>query len=389
MSDRETANRPNSKRTQQKRRLQDFLIRHETLAKRCEICHQSDAFNAETGECARCARLFIPHSFDAHLAERPFEATMTSPPSNAEMNIVPTEEKQTANSKRLLVLCLAVAVVSVAYRILVFGRLEQTSALFIGLPTLLAIIVLYAFPYARSVMGMIMKGLTIAMLLSGILLGEGFVCIIMTAPIVYLVGFLMGTITNYFSKPEKTKFKRNINGFIALPFIIFSLEGMTETLSFPRHEIVTVRRIVTADANSIGRALAQTPRFRSSLPFYLRLGFPRPAATSGSGLRIGDRRVIRFAGGEGHPGDLTLEVTAASERSVTFRVVSDTSKIAHWLDWTESEVSWTAIDSHRCAVAWTLRYTRRLDPAWYFGPMERYAVSLAGEHLIENLTNAE
>jgi hypothetical protein len=119
------------------------------------------------------------------------------------------------------------------------------------------------------------------------------------------------------------------------------------------------------------------------------LGFPRPAATSGSGLRIGDRRVIRFAGGEGHPGDLTLEVTAASERSVTFRVVSDTSKIAHWLDWTESEVSWTAIDSHRCAVAWTLRYTRRLDPAWYFGPMERYAVSLAGEHLIENLTNAE
>ena len=27
-------------------------------------------------------------------------------------------------------------------------------------------------------------------------------------------------------------------------------------------------------------------------------------------------------------------------------------------------------------VTWSIRYRRDLDPAWYFGPMERFAVGL-------------
>jgi hypothetical protein len=36
-------------------------------------------------------------------------------------------------------------------------------------------------------------------------------------------------------------------------------------------------------------------------------------------------------------------------------------------------------------VRWTIRYRRDLDPAWYFGPWERYAVRLAGNYLIDNV----
>jgi hypothetical protein len=36
-------------------------------------------------------------------------------------------------------------------------------------------------------------------------------------------------------------------------------------------------------------------------------------------------------------------------------------------------------------VTWTLRYRRGLDPAWYFGPWERYAVRLAAAYLIESV----
>jgi hypothetical protein len=36
-------------------------------------------------------------------------------------------------------------------------------------------------------------------------------------------------------------------------------------------------------------------------------------------------------------------------------------------------------------VTWTLSYRRRLDPAFYFAPLERYGVRLAADYLIATL----
>jgi hypothetical protein len=64
------------------------------------------------------------------------------------------------------------------YRLIVLGRLEQTAVLFVGIPTVLAIL-LAVVPKAKTVKGGITKGLTLFLLLSGPLLGEGFICILM------------------------------------------------------------------------------------------------------------------------------------------------------------------------------------------------------------------
>lgn len=37
-----------------------FLVRQEKMAVRCEICHQVDLFNPETGHCVRCAPVMPP-----------------------------------------------------------------------------------------------------------------------------------------------------------------------------------------------------------------------------------------------------------------------------------------------------------------------------------------
>jgi hypothetical protein len=74
---------------------------------------------------------------------------------------------------------------------------------------------------------------------------------------------------------------------------------------------------------------------------------------------------------------------------VTFTTESDTSHIVHWLSWRESHVAWRPAGAGRTEVTWTLLYDRELDPAWYFGPFERYAVRLATGYLLDTLATPQ
>ncbi|MGA2887927.1 MAG: hypothetical protein ABSE51_07735 [Terracidiphilus sp.] len=68
---------------------------------------------------------------------------------------------------------------------------------------------------------------------------------------------------------------------------------------------------------------------------------------------------------------------------VRFETVSDTSKLTQWIAWTSSEVQWKQIDAAHSLVNWRVHFERQLDPAWYFGPLERVAVHEAAKYLIE------
>jgi len=281
----------------------------------------------------------------------------------------------------LAAIILALAVAGVLYRIFVAKGLEQTAALFIGLPAVLAII-LALTPQAKSATGVIMKTMTIALLMSGPILGEGFICIIMAAPLFYLVGAIVGLLIDRARAKEKSV---ALHAVLLLPLLLSSLEGTTPTLSFPRHEQVTVRKVVDGSPADVERALAQSPVFDEELPPFLRLKFPLPVSASGEGLVLDAERRIHFAGGEGKPGDLTLRITEREPSAVTFAAQSDTSHIAHWLTWRSSHVAWRAVAVGRTEVEWTITYDRELDPAWYFAPWERYATRRAADYLIDTL----
>jgi hypothetical protein len=277
----------------------------------------------------------------------------------------------------VVILILAVTAASIAYRLLVIGRLEQTSLLFIGIPGLLAI-VLATTPKAKTAKGAILRGTTLALLLSGPVLGEGFICIMMAAPLFLLIALVVGLLAD-----RRDSRKPTTLFCLAVVLVPMSIEGTSGRLSFDRSETVRVSRVVRGAPSQVAEALAQVLRTDAPLPAYLRAGFPRPTAAAGSGLAIGAGRSIHFAGGEGHPGDLTLRVEESRDGHVRFTVVSDTSKIAHWLEWKSSDVDWSAVDADHTRVTWTIRFDRRLDPAWYFRPWERYAVHLAADYLIQ------
>jgi hypothetical protein len=276
-------------------------------------------------------------------------------------------------------------VVSIAYRVLVVHHLEHTSLVFIGLPALAAITLLHTRP--RTAIGTVNKVIAILLCLSGILFGEGLICIIMAAPIFFLVGTVIGWVINKLTARQSPDDPRSGNwrGVVSLVVVPLSLEGVVPSFAFNREEQVTVSRTVEATPDDVRLTIASLPRFDRELPRFFRLGFPTPMHVSGDGLRVGDERRVMFAHGQHHNGALVMRVAATGSSSALFTVVSDSSYITHWLSWEEADVRWEQVDAGHTRVTWTLRYRRRLDPAWYFAPLERYGVGLAAGYLIETL----
>lgn len=280
----------------------------------------------------------------------------------------------------------AMLAASVAFRLMARVGLEHTSLVFIGIPVLIAVTVIL-MPRSKSVTGVILKAITLALAMSGILLGEGFVCILFAAPLFYLTGIVIGIAADW-TNSSKREGDHRINGTVMVVLLVLgpaSLEGVIPGFEFGRDATVTRTRVVSGSARDVEAALARVPRFERELPAFFKLGFPTPGVTGGEGLTTGAERRVEFVHAGHHPGSLVLRVASRTARGVTFRPAHDDSYITHWLSWRDIDVEWREIGPGQTEVSWTLRYRRRLDPAWYFAPLERYATGLAAGYLIDTL----
>lgn len=283
----------------------------------------------------------------------------------------------------------AVAIASVVFRLLLNNRLEQTSALFIGIPALLAIVVVFGVS-PSSATGVACKAVTVGLLVSLLFLGEGFVCIAMSAPLFYAVAVAVGTSIEHLHRRNEGSGPLLLSCACLLALVPMSLEGVTGLTTLSRDESVTASSIVRAPAADVERALFTAPRFNRPRPLYLRAGLPSPLSMRIERRSAEELWIVQVRGGETkvdgmepRTGDLVLALEEARPGLVRWRAVSDSSHTTHFLDWRESIVEWEPVDAQTTRVRWTLRYRRGLDPAWYFGPWERYAVGLAAGYLID------
>jgi hypothetical protein len=287
--------------------------------------------------------------------------------------------------KLLAAILIALIAAGLGFRALVLHNLNHTALVFMGIPATIAIAMLFVRP--KTAIGTVNKVILIALCLSGAVFGEALVCILLATPIFLLVGTLVGVVITWikdWNTPEGSRSSR-WRGAIGLALVPLGAEGVVPSFEFNRQERISVTQIVSASPHDVRAALAQSPRFDRELPRFFRIGFPVPSHAMGEGLEVGDERSIVFEHGEHHSGALVMRITAVDSSSVTFSAASDASYITHWLSWQDSKVEWKAIALGQTAVTWTLRYRRRLDPAWYFVPLERYGARLAAEHLIETL----
>lgn len=293
---------------------------------------------------------------------------------------------------RLFFVVLVLGIAGLFFFILVRNDLNDSAALYVGLPILIAL-GMSLTPKAKSAMGATMKGLTIALLLSVPVFQEGYICVILAAPILYGVAASIAWPIDR-ERKEQEKGNQGTKLQVALITIIASiaaLEGTHDIFTFERHNVVESTRVINADVDSILATIAEVPSFEKTRPFFIRL-FPLPETIEGSGLAIGDERKIhlvynRWPFIEPIKGDAIFRITDVSTNYVRFDIPQDTTFLNLYLDWESSEVFLQPINENQTQVIWRLSYQRKLDPIWYFGPMQQYAVRLAAETLIDNVAD--
>lgn len=280
---------------------------------------------------------------------------------------------------------LALFAAVLGYEITHAGGLDQTALFYVGLPAVIALVVVLTVR-PRSIIGTAMATVTVGLALAGPLLREGLVCLIMAAPLFYLVAFGIGWALD--------RRRSGLGALAVVPLLLAaSLEGVGGIEYLPRADEGRAERIVAAAPLDVAAALAAEPDYAvPESSFLSTVPFPRPRSAAGTGISVGDRRVIEFdprrtlgIGTRPTPRSMALEVTEsrvdASGGRVVFTVVGDTT-LARWLDLRSAEVAWTAAEDGT-EVAWTLRYERTFDPSWYFGPLQKYAMDEAAGYLLD------
>ena len=289
---------------------------------------------------------------------------------------------------RLFMVVLVVGLSLTTFQIFRRQGLSDTAALYIGLPLLLALAMSLS-PKSQSTIGATMKGLTIALLLSVPVFMEGFICVLFASPILYSIAALTAWCAD---RLKKSRDGRSTLQFSVIASVLFvaSLEGTPyELISFDDHYEVTYSDVVTGSVDSIKGKLAAFAFSANHRPAFLKV-FPYPESVSSEGLEAGDEISVRFVYkkwfiANAHSGTTVFRVVESNDNIIRFEIPTDDSYLSHYLDWQASEVSFSPVNEAETRVAWTLSFRRKLDPAWYFGPLQRYAAWLAAQVLVSNV----
>ena len=189
------------------------------------------------------------------------------------------ENPKTSRWSVKFALTLAACVAILLYLILRGWQLTDTAALYVGLPIILALTIAFTRP-ARSVTASALKAMTIFLLLSAPILQEGFICILMAAPVFYTITAVVGLIIDSRRKREK-RLDTLMDSPIAITLLVLlSLEGTHEYLSFERFNEITETKVVAADVQTVVDQLARSPSFDGDTPLLARL-FPKPVRAWG------------------------------------------------------------------------------------------------------------
>ena len=292
---------------------------------------------------------------------------------------------------RFLSLFILIAVASILIRFLMKYDFDNSALLYIGIPFVISLLLILVrnpdenISLRKRYLNRLIDAFII-MLGSSIVLFEGFVCVVMAMPIylfVMLVLFLVERSQEDARKRGKGTLSMQI---LPLLIVISSFEGVTPQFSFDRQEQVSVSRVVKASLSDIKHNLIQPIELQKPRPWFLHL-FPMPHNVRAGTLSPGDVheipfRYYRWFVTNKHEGRMLLKIVEVEENRIKTAFIEDTSYISNYLHLQGTEILLDKVDEEHTRVTLRIDFERKLDPYWYFSPVERFGVSKTAEFMI-------
>ncbi len=294
---------------------------------------------------------------------------------------------------------LVLGVATMITRLVLDSRFATTSFFYCLVPFIIGIILYVFVPQPKGWskakrIGRHLLATIIVMLASSALLFEGFLCVLMAAPIYIIFALLAFAIMPDRADPDRLKQADIFRvSFVPLVVIILSVEGLTDTTSFPREEVITRKQILNLTPADIHANLARPVHLDAGRSAFLSL-FPLPERIDAPAFEQGQTHKAyftyrRWGFTNVHRGETHIRMKIVQPLLIETEVTQDTSYFSHYITVHGTKIEMVPQANGQTQVSLTIRYRRELDPAWYFGPMQRRAIRESGDYLLREIIGKE
>ena len=272
------------------------------------------------------------------------------------------------------------------------SSLSGSALIYVGMPYLLALLIAALRPYHPKTKWYqkytkFVANTIVIFLASALILREGFLCVIVIVPIL-LIGVTLAFLTEYFRRLPNHR-SNHFSLIIPLVMVLASLEGTTQTLSFDRDESVSVVLNSNVHPSTLHQNLTLPMDLQQDRNWLLQL-FPMPYEIDSPEFEIGavhiaKTRYHRWFVTNTHEGELQLEITKLTDHSLATRIIEDTSYFSSYLTLKGTKIDLLPLADGGTQINLTIHYRRDLDPAWYFAPIQRYAIHHMAHLIIQEV----
>ncbi len=296
-----------------------------------------------------------------------------------------------------LVVLLLICAASLMIRTLLDSRFGHGTLLYIAIPYSLSVALFFltresdkesaALRYWNHI-----RLSTIIFLASSALLFEGFLCVLMFMPIYYIfvtlafIGALM--IEKRSKKADSVSDIFRSHAITGVVLVLLS-EGLMPFTTVPRDTRVVFSANTGQTIAQLKSNMVKPIQFSEKRHWFLKL-FPLPDKVQAGSLASGDVHRLHYTYKKWfftnfHKGEMQLLISEVSKQRITTKLIKDDSYLSHYMKIDGTQINFTPLKSGGTRVDLAVLYQRRLDPAWYFGPMQALATKQSAKYFLENI----
>ena len=287
-----------------------------------------------------------------------------------------------------------IGVGTLGVRILLDSRFANSALLYVATPFIISFLLFQFGPKlprtsrSRRYLAHV-RDATIIMLGTSAFLFEGFICVLFFMPI-YLLGISIGFLFGAFAEKDTPDFRnRTLVSIIPLIVGVMALEGTAPSTSFERRNVVTRTVIMDADVATLQANMALPVELPERRQWFLSI-FPLPVDVSAGTMEAGSVHALHFIYRRWfftniQEGDFHLRIDSVSDAEIVTSVVEDDSYFSKYLKIRGTRILFDEMADGRTQVSLSIEYERLLDPAWYFAPLQQYAIGLSGDYFIDSV----